>query len=228
MWGFRVYTYCHHKLVWGILCYCAGLVEVYCHLPESARIVTMICSEASYTFNLVLPFLNIRCPSVHIYSSWTLSRVMVNYQFLVLCITNCHSNCNFRSTYALNECRYYSINFIPILNHQANIYIIHELLHILMVGCQLRIPTCGSRCLSISTIHCVDSFHTRSEHHFLHVWWDTSHCLNRSLYVPTEMLDRCVQNDVVYTLGCIRFKYRPEEISTSPVVHVMLYCSCGK
>jgi hypothetical protein len=169
----RVRTYSRRDLVRGFSCYRPGLVRAHRQLSESARLVTVILSEASHAIALILSEPTVSCQSPHVYSPWSLSGLTVDYQNLDMCFTDCHSNRDFRTIYAWNEISQFSINCIPIINHQSNIYYIHEQLHVLIVDYRLRIPPCGSRCFPISTIDCVYPVHMYSQDLFLYLWWDT-------------------------------------------------------
>jgi hypothetical protein len=168
-----VRTYSRRHLVRGFSCYLPGVVRAHRQLSESAHLVAMILSEASHAIALILWEPTISCQSPHVYSPWSLSGLTVDYQNLDMCFTDCHSNHDFRTIYTWNEISQFSINCIPILNHQSNIYYIHDQLHILIVDYRVRIPLCGSRCFPISTIDCVDPVHMYSQDLFLYLWWDT-------------------------------------------------------
>jgi len=169
----RVRTYSRCDLVGGYSCYRPGLVRAHSQLSESARIVAVILWEASHAIAMILSEPTISCESLHINSPWSLSRLTVDYQNLDMCFTDCHSNGDFRTIYAWNEISLFSINCIPIINYQSNIYYIHEQLHVLIVDYRLRIPPSGTRCFPISTIDCVDPVHMYSQDRFLYLWWDT-------------------------------------------------------
>jgi len=169
----RVRTYSCRDLVRGFSCYRPGLVRAHRRLSESACIVAVILSEASHAIALIFSKPTVSCQSLHIYQQWSLSGLTVDYQSLDMCFTDCHSNRDFRTIYTWNEISQFSINCIPIMNHQSNIYYIHEQLHVLIVDYRLRIPPCGSRCFPISTIDCVDPVHMYSQDLFLYLWWDT-------------------------------------------------------
>jgi len=169
----RVRTYSRRDLVRGFSCYRPGLVRAHRQLSESAHIVAVILSEASHAIALILSEPTVSCHSPHVHLPLSMSGLMVDYQNLDMCFTNCHSNCDFRTIYAWNEISQFSINCIPIINHQSNIYYIHEQLHVLIVDYRLRIPQCGSRRFPISTIDCIDPVHMYSQDLFLYLWWDT-------------------------------------------------------
>jgi len=162
----------HCDLVRGCMCCRPGLVRAHCQLSESARIVAVILSEASHAIAPIFSEPTVSCQIPHIYSPRSLSGLTVDYQNLDMCFIDCHSNRNFRTIYPWNGISQFSINCIAIINHQSNIYYIHEQLHILIVGYHLRIPPCGSRCFPILTIDCVDSVHMYSQDLFLYLWWD--------------------------------------------------------
>jgi hypothetical protein len=169
----RVRTYSRRDFVRGVSCYRPGLVRAHRQLSESARLVAVIVSEASHAIALILSEPTVGCQSPHVFSLSSLSGLTVDYQIRDMCFTDCHSNRDFRTIYVWNEIRQFSINCIPIINHQSNIYYIHEHLHVLIVDYHLRIPPCGSRCLPIPTIDCVDPVHMYSQDLFLYLWWDT-------------------------------------------------------
>jgi hypothetical protein len=153
---------------------------------------------------------------------------MVEYQNLDMCFTDCHCNRDFRTIYAWNEISQFSINCIPIINHQS-IYTIYMRSYtasssITVSGSHRVAPgTFRSRPLIASILSiCIAKIFFCISGGIL------SHCLNRSLYVPTKMSDTCVQNIVLHTPACIRFKYHAEDTATSPAVQGMLYCSCSK
>jgi hypothetical protein len=62
----RVYMYSCRDPVRGLSYYCPGLVRAHCQLSESARIVTMIVSEASHVITLVLSVPTNSCQSPHV------------------------------------------------------------------------------------------------------------------------------------------------------------------
>ena len=97
----------------------------------------------------------------------------MEYQHLDMYFPDCHSNLDFRTIYAWNEISEFSIICIPIINHQSDIYYIHEQLHVLIVDYGLWIPPYGSRCFPISTIDRVDSVHIYSQDRSLYLWSDT-------------------------------------------------------
>jgi len=173
LWLVRVGTYSCHDLVSGFSCYRPGLVRAHCQLSESTHIVAVIWSEASHGISLILSGPTVSCRSPHGYSPSSLSGLMVDYQNLDMCFTDCHSNHDFRTIYAWNDISQFSINCIPIINHQTNIYYIHEQLQLLIVDYRLRIQPCGRRWFPISTIDCVDPVHIYSQDLFLYLWWDT-------------------------------------------------------
>jgi len=55
-----------------------------------------------------------------------------------------------------------------------------------------------------------------------------SHCSNRLLYVPTDMADMCLQNGVLHTDECIRFRYHTPDTTSSLAVQEMLHCRFSK
>jgi len=169
----RVCTYSRSDLVGGFSCGCPGLVRAHHQLSESTSIVAIILSEASHAIALFMSQPTVSCQRPHIQSPWSLSGLMVDYQNLDVCYTDCHSNRDFWTIYAWNQFSQFSINCIPIINHQTNIYYIHEQLHILIVDYHLWIPLCGSRYFPILTIDCVDPVPMCSQHLFSHLWWDT-------------------------------------------------------
>jgi len=140
----RVCTYSRHNLVRGFSCYHPGLVRAHRQLSESACILAVI--------------------SV---------RIQGRSSDLDMWFTDCHSNCDFRTISSWNEFSQFSIDCIPITNHQTNIYYTHEQLHVFIVVDCLRIPPCGSRCFPISTIDWVYPVHMYREDHFLDLWLDS-------------------------------------------------------
>jgi len=168
----RVRTYSRHELISVFSCYCPGHVRVHRQLSESARIVTVILPEVSHSIALILPEPTVSSQSPHLYSPWSLSGLMVDYHNLNMCFTDCHSNRDFRTIYMWNEINQFSINCIPMINHQSNIYYIHEQLQILIVDYCLQIPECSSRCFPILTIDCVDPVFMYCQDHFWYLWLD--------------------------------------------------------
>jgi len=158
----RVRTYSHCDLVRGFSCFRPGLVRAHCWLSESTHIVAVILSEASHAATLILSEPTVSCQSSHIYLPWSLSGLMVDYQNLDMCFTDCHSNCDFRTIYVWNEISQFSINCIPIIKHQTNIYCINEQLHVLIVNYRVWIPPYASRYFPIPTIECVNPVHMYS------------------------------------------------------------------
>jgi hypothetical protein len=168
-----VRTYSRRDHVRGISCYRPGLGRAHHELSKSARLVAMILLEASQAIALILSEPTISWQSPHVYSQLSLSGLTVDYCNLDMCFTDRHSNRNFRTIYVWNEISQFSINCIPIINHQSNIYTIHEQLHVLIVDYRLGIPLCVRKCFPISTIECVDPVDMYSEDLFLYLWWDT-------------------------------------------------------
>jgi len=140
----RVRTYSCHDFVRGFSCYRPDLVRDHHQVSEFVCIFT-----------------------------WSLSGLTVEYQNLDMSFTECHSDRDIRTIYLWNEISQFSINCIPIIYHQINIYYIHDQLYVLIVNYRLRIPLYGSRCFPILTIDCIDPVHMQSQDLLLYLWWDT-------------------------------------------------------
>jgi len=169
----RVCMYCHCVLVKGFSCYCSGHVRANCQLSESACIVAAIGSEASHCFAWVLPTPTIRNQTPYIWVWWFSLGPTINYQNLHWCVTDCHSNRDITTLYAWNECSQCSINCIPILNHQTNIYYVYKQLQILIFNYSLPMPPGGSWCCPILTFDCVKSVHMYTHDVLYHLWRDS-------------------------------------------------------
>ena len=148
-----------------------------CQCPLSvARVCIYTRSDPVRGFSritLIMSEPTVSCRSPHVYSPWSLSGLTVDYQNLVMCFTHCHYNHDFRTIYTWNSISQFSLNCIPIINHQSIIYYILEQLHVLIVNYRLRIPHCFNICFPISTIDSVDPVHMYSQDLFLYLRWDT-------------------------------------------------------
>jgi len=92
-----VRTWRPHELVRGFQHNRPGFIRAHCQISESACILAV---------NFV--------------------RIEVDYQNQDMCFTDCHSDGEFRTLYVWNEFSLFSINCIPIIHRQTNLYYLHE------------------------------------------------------------------------------------------------------